>query len=107
MGKITIKQITMDNFKGEIHRTTKFKDNVTVLSGRNGSGKSRHMDAFLWCLFGKDSMERKDYEVKTYVCDNLKSNENVSVDCLPKGVEFIKTLINLFSGKMFLKLAYS
>lgn len=80
MGKITIKQITMDNFKGEIHRITKFKDNVTVLSGRNGSGKSRHMDAFLWCLFGKDSMERKDYEVKTYVRDSLKSSEDVSVE---------------------------
>src|SRR3712207_1715292 len=67
MKKVTLKSLTLVNFKGEKERTTVFNADVTTISGGNGLGKSRHFDAFIWLLFGKDSQDRKDYEVKTRV----------------------------------------
>ena len=67
MKTITIKSITMRNWRGEKERTTKFNVNgPTYICGDNGLGKSRHFDAFCWLLFGKDSQNRKDYELRTY-----------------------------------------
>jgi DNA repair exonuclease SbcCD ATPase subunit len=36
--------------------------NVNIY-GRNGTGKTTTEDAFLWLLFGKDSADRKDYDL--------------------------------------------
>lgn len=67
MKKVTLKSLTLVNFKGEKERTTNFNPDVTTISGGNGLGKSRHFDAFIWLLFGKDARDRKDYEIKTRV----------------------------------------
>ena len=67
MKQVTLKSITLCNFKGEQERTTTFNPDVTTISGGNGLGKSRHFDAFIWLLFGKDAHDRKDYEIKTRV----------------------------------------
>lgn len=57
----------MRNFRGEKERTTEFNADVTTISGANGLGKSRHFDAFLWLLFGKDTEDRKDFNIKSLV----------------------------------------
>ena len=57
----------MIGFRGEKERTTTFSPTETTISGANGLGKSRHFDAFLWCLFGKDREGREDHNVKTVV----------------------------------------
>lgn len=62
---IKLESITMIGFRGEKERTTTFSPTETTISGTNGLGKSRHFDAFLWLLFGKDAQDRKDYEIKT------------------------------------------
>lgn len=67
MKRITLNSLTMTNFKGEKERTTVFNDGQTFIYGANGTGKSRHYDAFLWLLFGKDAQDRQDYEIKTVV----------------------------------------
>ena len=67
MKQVKLKSITFCNFKGEQERTTTFNPDVTTISGGNGLGKSRHFDAFIWLLFGKDAHDRKDYEIKTRV----------------------------------------
>lgn len=67
MKTILLHSITLSNWRGEKHRTTMFNtDAPTYIMGGNGLGKSRHFDAFCWLLFGKDSRERKDYELRTY-----------------------------------------
>lgn len=67
MKKIILHSITLTNFRGEKNRTTHFHDDrPTYIMGANGLGKSRHFDAFCWLLFGKDSHDRKDYELRTY-----------------------------------------
>lgn len=65
MKEIIIDSITMINFKGEKNRTTRFNEDVTTISGGNGLGKTRHFTAFFWCLFGKDTQGRQNYEIRT------------------------------------------
>lgn len=82
MKKVTLKSLTFVNFKGEKERTTNFNADVTTISGGNGLGKSRHFDAFIWLLFGKDTKDRKDYEVKT----RIDGKELHNVECSVSGV---------------------
>ena len=56
----------MVGFRGATEQTTEFSPKETTISGGNGTGKSRHFDAFLWLIFGKDSQGRKDEGIKTY-----------------------------------------
>ena len=67
MKKVIIKSLTLTNWRGERSRTTQFNPISTTISGGNGLGKSRHFDAFMWLLFGKDKEDRKDFNIKTIV----------------------------------------
>lgn len=60
---ILIKTLTIINFKGIKRKTIDFGE-VTNIYGANASGKTTIFDAFLWLLFGKDSSDRKDFNVK-------------------------------------------
>lgn len=82
MKQVILKSLSLCNFKGEKERTTNFNVDVTTISGGNGLGKSRHFDAFIWLLFGKDAQDRKDYEVKTRV----NGEELHNVECSVSGV---------------------
>lgn len=57
--------LSLTNFKGlrDFRLQPDGKD-IDVF-GDNASGKTTLFDAFLWCLFGKDSLGRSDFEVKT------------------------------------------
>lgn len=57
----------MVNFMGEKQRTTDFHDVETSIYGENGLGKTRHFNAFMWLLFGKDVQDRKDFNIKSIV----------------------------------------
>lgn len=83
MKKVILKSLTLCNFKGEKERTTNFNDDVTTISGGNGLGKSRHFEAFIWLLFGKDVQNRKDYEIRTRLADNSILHK---VECSVTGV---------------------
>lgn len=65
MKKIVLRSLHLLGWRGEKERLTHFSPIETTISGANGLGKSRHFDAFLWLLFGKDSLDRKDYELKS------------------------------------------
>lgn len=62
--KIVITSMTLTNFKKVRSATYRFNNEVTDVFGANGAGKTTIKDAFLWCLFGKDSTNRKDFEIK-------------------------------------------
>ena len=49
--------LALQNFKGHKDLTVNF-DDVTVLSGANGTGKTSVYDAFCWLLTGKDAQGR-------------------------------------------------
>lgn len=65
MKKVIIKQMKLTNFKGLRDFTIEFNDSVTSVLGKNGSGKTTIFDAFTWLLFGKDSEDRKSFNIKT------------------------------------------
>ena len=84
MKAIQLKSITLRNWRGEKERTTQFHTDGTVtrICGRNGLGKSRHMDAFCWLLFGKDSKDRKDFNLRT---TDEKGNPLQHCECSVEG----------------------
>lgn len=74
---IQLKSITLLNFKGIRNLSIGFNENgVTSIYGRNAIGKTTIFDAFTWLLFGKDSTDRKDFNIKT-LDDNGKVIEKL------------------------------
>ena len=69
MKQIRLINLTLRGWRGAENLSLHFNGESAVVSGRNASGKSRVMDAFLWLLFGKDSQDRKDYELRTRTAD--------------------------------------
>ncbi len=61
---IHLHQLTLTNFKG-IRQLTIELNAITNIHGDNGTGKSTVFDAFTWLLFGKDSHDAKDFNIKT------------------------------------------
>ncbi|MCX6287659.1 MAG: AAA family ATPase, partial [Bacteroidetes bacterium] len=57
-------QLTLTNFKGIRQLIIEFNA-ITNIQGDNGTGKSTVFDAFTWLLFGKDSHDTKDFNIKT------------------------------------------
>nr|DAF67700.1 MAG TPA: chromosome partition protein [Caudoviricetes sp.] len=67
MSTITLKSLSLVNFKGVRDLNLDFTQQVTVISGENGTGKTTIFDSFTWLLFGKDSLGRSDsnFSIKT------------------------------------------
>lgn len=65
MKQVIIKKLSLLNFKGIRELEINFNESVTSISGRNGSGKTTVFDAFTWLMFGKDSEDRKAFNIKT------------------------------------------
>lgn len=61
MKNIKLLRLYMENFKGFKEQEVQFGDTTTIY-GRNASGKTSIMDAFLYLLFGKDSQGRSDFQ---------------------------------------------
>ncbi len=64
MKLIKLKKLELKNFKGIKELTVTF-GTVTTILGKNGTGKSTIFDGFNWLLFGKDSHDKKDFEIQT------------------------------------------
>lgn len=60
---ILIKTLQIINFKGIKNKEIDFQT-ITNIYGANATGKTTIFDAFLWLLFGKDSTDRKDFNIK-------------------------------------------
>ena len=69
MKSIVIRRLTLLNFKGIRNLTVDFDAIETNIYGANGAGKTTVFDAFTWLLFGKDSKDRKDFNIKTLGAD--------------------------------------
>jgi len=70
MKNIVIQKINLINFKGLRNQEINFEKNTNIF-GDNGTGKTTIFDAFTWMLFGKDSTDRKDFQIKTLDKDNV------------------------------------
>ncbi|WP_234110190.1 AAA family ATPase [Chryseobacterium sp. R2A-55] len=89
MSKIILKKMTLINFKGIKNLSIDFNENTNIF-GANGTGKTSVFDAFTWLMFGKDSTDRKDFEIKTLDAFNMaipKIEHEVSALVLVDGEE--------------------
>lgn len=57
--------LTLKNFKGIRDFTFEPNGANAAILGNNGAGKTTVADACYWLLFGKDSQNRKQFEIKT------------------------------------------
>lgn len=84
MKRIELVELILNNFKGaEYFNLTTNGLNLNIL-GNNGTGKTRLFDAFIWLLFGRDSLNRTNFDIKT-----LDENGNVKEHELDHSVEGI------------------
>lgn len=63
--QISLAKLTLRNFKGiREYVLNPDEANVSVF-GDNAAGKTTLFDAFVWLLFGKDSQNKTDFQIKT------------------------------------------
>jgi exonuclease SbcC len=74
--KIQLKKIILTNFKGIKSLSIDFDLKETSLFGANEAGKTTVFDAFSWLLFGKDSQDRKDFNIKNTKYPELNRQEH-------------------------------
>jgi len=71
MKNIVLKSLSMLNFKGIRKLQVEFSERETSIFGENSTGKTTIFDSFCFLLFGKDSHDRKDFEIKTLDKNNV------------------------------------
>jgi DNA repair exonuclease SbcCD ATPase subunit len=64
-----ILDLTLHNFKGIKHFRLSTQGKDVNAFGDNATGKTTLADAFMWLLFDKDSVNRKDFQIKTLGSD--------------------------------------
>ena len=74
MRKLTLTRLTLTNFKGIESLKVNFGASQEVIYGENEAGKTTIFDAFCWLLFGKDSEDRADFDIKTLDKNNKPIN---------------------------------
>jgi len=70
-----IDKMIIRNFKGVKELVIDFKD-VTNIYAANGGFKTTIADAWFWALYGKDSQDRKDFNIKNTVDTSLNRGEH-------------------------------
>lgn len=101
--KIFLKKLTLKNFKGIKEKEIEFTDKTNI-SGDNATGKSTVFDAYSWLLWGKDSFNRKDYEIKPYdenneIIHNLESSVEGVFEVDDKPITFKRVYKEVWSKK--------
>lgn len=101
--KIFLKKLTLNHFKGIKEKEIDFTDKTNI-SGDNATGKSTVFDAYSWLLWGKDSFNRKDYEIKPYdknneVIHNLESSVEGVFEVDDKPITFKRAYKEVWSKK--------
>lgn len=65
MKNVRLKQMKLRNFKGTRDLSIDFDCKDTNIYGRNETGKTTIVDAFMWLFFNKDSSGASDFDIKT------------------------------------------
>lgn len=80
--KITLKKLHIENFKNAKDQTFEL-DHITKIKGQNASGKTTIVDAFMWCLFNKDSKGNTDFGIRPLdAAGNKIDHVEIKVDLL-------------------------
>jgi exonuclease SbcC len=102
--QILLKKMSLVNFKGIRSAEFDFNPTVNTVLGDNATGKTTIMNAFLWCLFGKDIEDRKDFEIKTYdkegkIIERLEHSVELVLDVDSKEITLKRVLSEKWQKK--------
>ena len=61
---MTIKNLKIENFKGVRNFEFNPDADLTIISAKNGIGKTTIYDAFLWLLFGTNSAGEAKFDIR-------------------------------------------
>lgn len=88
----TITKLGVHNFKGIANQLIEFNENrPTVISGRNGTGKTTIADAYTWLLWGLNS---EDQQTANFGIKPNDENGNTRLDLNPEVEGWFKTIDN-------------
>lgn len=76
MNTLTLKKLALVNFKGKT--ITIEPTSNTVISGRNGVGKTTIADAISWLFYDKDSYGKSDFEIRPRNINNKIVHNQIS-----------------------------
>lgn len=97
---IRINSMILQNFKGIKNLEINASGESLKIYGDNATGKTTVFDAFTWLLFGKDSLGRSDFGIKTQdEYGNVMHNLEHSVECELAIDNSILTLKKVFVEK--------
>ena len=97
---IRINKMMLQNFKGIKNLVIDVEEKNLTIYGDNATGKTTVFDAFTWLLFGKDSLGRADFGIKTQDENgNVIHNLEHSVECELAIDNSLLTLKKVFSEK--------
>lgn len=90
-----IRRMTIQNFKGITEQDINFDGKSLTIMGRNGIGKSTVLDAFCWCLFGKNSAGIEKFDIRPLnkegtQIDNTEIKVSVELEVDEKTKEFVR-----------------
>lgn len=74
--RVALKKIKLTNWRGAESLTVEFNHGETVISGTNGTFKSTLAEAYRWGITGKDTLDRKDYDLKNTVKTHLNRGDH-------------------------------
>lgn len=97
MKTIFLKSLQITNFKGTKQLSLDFSQNENYIYGANASGKTTIADAYRWLLTGKDSSDRKDFEVKPTDPTGTvipKLENQVTATLSVNGLDYVLTRVN-------------
>lgn len=72
--RIEIKKIRISNFRNINNLEFEFDNKIVKIRGKNGVGKTNILSAIMWCLFGKNIYEEKQFVISPII-DNEEKNE--------------------------------
>lgn len=67
MKKIKFNKLVIKNFRNITELEINFNDTTTEISGKNGLGKTNTLSAMMWCLFGKDINDVKQFPISPII----------------------------------------
>jgi len=81
--KILLHSLRISNFKGVTDFTLILDGKNADIFGRNATSKTTLYDSFLWLLFGRDSLNRTDYQIKP---QDESGNERHNLESIVEGI---------------------
>ncbi|MEG1506509.1 MAG: AAA family ATPase [Bacilli bacterium] len=74
MKEIKFTKLLITNFRNINSLEINFSNNITEITGENGLGKTNTLSAILWCLFGKDIQDNKQFTISPII-DGIEKND--------------------------------